>query len=192
MSISQHILVSGGMRQTGYIHHCWLPFLIQLLSDIHKDAFLCLFPCSTWKLSAQRSMGTTGGSVWLCAEPGSSQFQSFSVNSTWGLKFNLANIFFFFFPAVCTNMCWGIYCTFGDNDSEATLTYDDPDRGAIRAHRVKAGCNPSGNCCAGGPPDANSCDEYPFATTEEADQVQQINRCVPQTENSHKRATVIS
>ena len=89
-------------------------------------------------------------------------------------------------------MCWGIYCTFGDNDSEATLTYDDPDDRAMKARRVKAGCNPSGNRCAGGPPDANSCDEYPFATTEEADQVQQINRCVPQTENSRKRATVIS
>lgn len=87
---------------------------------------------------------------------------------------------------------WGIYCTFGDNGSDATLTYDDPDDRATRARRVKARCNPSGNHCAEGLPDANSCNEYSFATTKEADQVQQINRCVPQTENSCKRATVIS
>ena len=62
----------------------------------------------------------------------------------------------------------------------------------MRARMVKARCNPSGNHCTEGLPDANSCNEYSFATTKEADQVQQINRCVPQTENSCKRATVIS
>lgn len=83
-------------------------------------------------------------------------------------------------------MCWGIYCAFGNHDSEALLTYDAPDDVTARQRRISAGCNPSGNRCAGGPSDANSCDEYPFATTQEADQVAQINRCVPQTENSRE------
>ena len=141
VSIFQHILVSEGMRQTGY---CWLPFLIQLLLDIHKDVFLCLFPCSTWKLSVQRSMGTTRGSVWLCAD---AWYEAgpwlFSISTTFlsilPVFLNLILLKYFFFPAVCTNMCWGIYCTFGNNDSKATLTYDDPDKLRQLSHESTQG-----------------------------------------------------
>lgn len=83
-------------------------------------------------------------------------------------------------------MCWGMYCTFGDNDAGATLTYDAPDDATARARRVKSGCNPGENRCGGGPPDAKLCDEYLFASTSDADNVQQINRCLPQRENSRK------
>lgn len=89
-------------------------------------------------------------------------------------------------PSVCTNMCWGAYCS----GYEVTLHFDNPSDDTKSARRTKAGCKPNPNRC--NPPNNandplnNSCDEYPFASTENADEVQQSTRCVPGSENSSK------
>ena len=84
-------------------------------------------------------------------------------------------------PGACTNMCWGAFCSgYGEG-----LYYDKPNDATATARRNKAGCPSKGNrCCDDSPdPDGMSCDEYPFASTSNADQVQQVNRCIPPTEN---------
>ena len=99
----------------------------------------------------------------------------FSVNSTWDLKLDLTNFFNFLFFQLYVPTCAGGYtvllATMTPRLPSHMMTQTSWDNWAMRAHRVKAGCNPSGNHCTGGPPDANSCDEYSFATTKEADQV---------------------
>ena len=87
-------------------------------------------------------------------------------------------------PGACTNMCWGAYCA----GYEVSLSYDKgASQSTKRARRAKAGCG-SGNRCGDSSPDpeGSSCDEYPFASTLEADEVQQVNRCIPPEENSSK------
>ena len=86
-------------------------------------------------------------------------------------------------PSACTNMCWGAYCS----GYEVSLNFDNPDQGTKNARRTKAGCKPNPNRCNppnnGNDPANNSCDEYPFASTSNADDVQQSTRCIPESEN---------
>ena len=84
-------------------------------------------------------------------------------------------------PSVCTNMCWGAYCS----NYEVSLEFDNPSTDTKNQRRTKAGCKPNPNRCSGGDPNG-SCDEYPFASTSNADDVQQVTRCVPGSENSSK------
>lgn len=84
-------------------------------------------------------------------------------------------------PSVCTNMCWGAYCS----NYEVSLEFDNPSQDTKNQRRTKAGCKPNPNRCSGGNPNG-SCDEYPFASTSNADDVQQVTRCVPGSENSSK------
>lgn len=82
-------------------------------------------------------------------------------------------------PGACTNMCWGAYCSGYD----VTLSYDKPSASIKRGRREKAGCGRGNRCGDSSPdPDGSSCDEYPFASVEESDHVQQVNRCIPPSE----------
>lgn len=82
-------------------------------------------------------------------------------------------------PGACTNMCWGAYCS----GYEVSLSYDQASTPVKRARRAKAGCGRGNRCGDQSPdPDGGSCDEYPFASVSEADDVQQVNRCIPSSE----------
>lgn len=82
-------------------------------------------------------------------------------------------------PGACTNMCWGAYCS----GYEVSLSFDKPSKKVKRDRRAKAGCGKGNRCGDQSPdPDGNSCDEYPFASVQEADNVQQVNRCIPGSE----------
>ena len=75
-------------------------------------------------------------------------------------------------------MCWGSWCSdFGDGQIGMTLTYDAPSPDTTKA-RYNAACG-SISC-----DDDDSCDEYPFKSTSDADIEDRYARCVPQTENS--------
>ncbi|OWY57763.1 pretoxin hint domain protein [Alternaria alternata] len=94
---------------------------------------------------------------------------------------------------ICNNMCWGAYCTkpsFG-----ATLKYDryggtgkrDSDIG--KARQKSAGCLPRPNRCStsgGNPRAGENCDEYPFASTSDADKGGQVSKCVISRHNSRQ------
>ena len=82
-------------------------------------------------------------------------------------------------PNACANMCWGAYCS----GYEVSLNFDNPSQPTKDARRKKATCLPNPNRCSGGNPN-NSCDEYPFASTSNADDVQQVSRCVPAGDNN--------
>ena len=84
-------------------------------------------------------------------------------------------------PSVCTNMYWGAYCS----NYEVSLEFDNPSTHKKNQRRTKAGCKPNPNRCSGGNPNG-SCDEYPFASTSNADDVQAVTRCVPSSENNSK------
>ncbi|KAH7417761.1 deoxyribonuclease NucA/NucB-domain-containing protein [Cadophora sp. MPI-SDFR-AT-0126] len=105
------------------------------------------------------------------------------------LSFDCASI-----PEVCTNMCWGVHCTSGT--FSGTLTADPGASSSVKAARRRAaGCLPSPNQCsntAAGPNQGQglNCDEFPFASTREADQGGQNIRCVPTTQNSQQGGTI--
>ncbi|KAK4992344.1 hypothetical protein LTR66_006302 [Elasticomyces elasticus] len=94
---------------------------------------------------------------------------------------------------ICNNMCWGAYCTrpsFG-----VTLNYDryggtgnrNSDIG--KARQKSAGCLPRPNRCStkgGNPRAGENCDEYPFASTSQADQGGQVSKCVISRHNSRQ------
>ncbi|MCJ1430059.1 hypothetical protein MMC29_007974 [Sticta canariensis] len=99
-----------------------------------------------------------------------------------GLIFNCDDV-----PEICTNMCWGAYCT--EPTFGATLYYDKPDEPTKARRRTGAGCLPRPNRCSVGhnppyPISDYNCDEYPFASTSDADNGGQVNRCVPKGQNS--------
>lgn len=76
-------------------------------------------------------------------------------------------------------MCWGAYCTDqGDGAIGVTLTYDAPSAQTTNA-RYKAACQTPYNRCSGNG-DYNSCDEYPFKQTSDADIEDAVSRCVTQ------------
>ena len=90
-------------------------------------------------------------------------------------------------PGVCTNMCFGAYC----RGYEVALEYDKPSDATKTTRRNKAGCTKKNRCSGGNSPDPDgpSCDEYPFASTSNADEVQAVNRCVPVAEQNSKNFT---
>lgn len=74
-------------------------------------------------------------------------------------------------------MCWGAYCTDdGDGAFGVTLTYDAPSADTTNA-RYKEACQTPRNRCSGNG-DLNSCDEYPFKQTSDADLDAAVSRCV--------------
>ncbi|MCJ1266761.1 hypothetical protein MMC22_006646 [Lobaria immixta] len=92
-------------------------------------------------------------------------------------------------PGACTNMCWGAYCS----GYEVLLSFDKASKKVKRDRRAKAGCGKGNRCGDQSPdPDGNSCDEYPFASVEEADKVQQVNRCIPGSEQDSQGGTLSS
>ncbi|KAH0566175.1 hypothetical protein GP486_000428 [Trichoglossum hirsutum] len=88
---------------------------------------------------------------------------------------------------ICTNMCWGAYCTKGPRFG-VTFNWDKADKTTKRRRRRSAGCAPNPNRCSTKKnyPKGHSCDEYPFASVKEADQGGQVNRCVPADQNSRQ------
>ncbi|KAI9818359.1 MAG: hypothetical protein M1826_001381 [Phylliscum demangeonii] len=91
-------------------------------------------------------------------------------------------------PEICNTMCWGAYCTrpaFG-----TTLYYDKPSAATKSKRRTAAGCGSANRCSViGNPPNpiaGLNCDEYPFASTSNADRGGQVNRCVPKAQNDRQ------
>ncbi|QIX01353.1 hypothetical protein AMS68_006870 [Peltaster fructicola] len=94
---------------------------------------------------------------------------------------------------VCANMCWGAYCTrpsFG-----VTLNYDRYGGTGNRnsptgvARQKSAGCAPRPNRCStkgGNKKAGQNCDEYPFASTSDADKGGQVSKCVIIGHNSRQ------
>ncbi|KAI4655826.1 hypothetical protein J4E93_000541 [Alternaria ventricosa] len=94
---------------------------------------------------------------------------------------------------ICNNMCWGAYCTrpsFG-----VTLNYDryggtgNRDSAIGRARQRSAGCLPRPNRCStrgGNPRAGENCDEYPFASTSDADAGGQVTKCVINRHNDRQ------
>ncbi|KAG4430181.1 hypothetical protein IFR05_014340 [Cadophora sp. M221] len=95
---------------------------------------------------------------------------------------------------VCNNMCWGVHCTSGRFSK--TLTSDNSAAKTVKdARRRAAGCLPNPNQCsnsAAGPNNGKglNCDEFPFASTKEADLGGQNIRCVPSSENSKQGGAI--
>lgn len=86
---------------------------------------------------------------------------------------------------LCNNMCWGAYCTDqGDGPIGVTLTYDAPDDNTKDARYKKACQTPNNRCSGNG--DYNSCDEYPFKVTSDADIEDAVSRCVTQNAQSSR------
>ena len=90
-------------------------------------------------------------------------------------------------PGVCTNMCFGAYC----RGYDVSLNYDKPTDAKKTTRRNNAGCTKKSRCSGGNSPDPEgpSCDEYPFASTSNADDVQAVNRCVPVAEQNSRTPT---
>ncbi|KAI1808634.1 deoxyribonuclease NucA/NucB-domain-containing protein [Daldinia bambusicola] len=83
-------------------------------------------------------------------------------------------------PEVCHNMCFAIHC----KHKPKQLTWDDPLSSVSRRRRRSAGCGNPNRCNQKKFGKAGySCDEYPFASTKQADRGGQINRCVPEGQN---------
>ncbi|KAI1213380.1 uncharacterized protein F4807DRAFT_456724 [Annulohypoxylon truncatum] len=83
----------------------------------------------------------------------------------------------------CNTMCYGINCKFNTK----IYNYDNPSDSTKKTRRTRAGCtNGKGknkNPCKGNK-NGDSCDEFPFASTKEADTKQQFYRCVSANDNS--------
>ncbi|KAK5991703.1 hypothetical protein PT974_07736 [Cladobotryum mycophilum] len=100
-------------------------------------------------------------------------------------------------PEICTNMCWAVRCA--NPTFPQGLTFDFPPKSTKDARRKAAGCgrdnkcSPKGSGQTGhrGPPNV-SCDEYPFASTKEADSGQQVSRCVPVAEQNSQGGSLSS
>ncbi|KAI0117632.1 hypothetical protein F4776DRAFT_666282 [Hypoxylon sp. NC0597] len=83
----------------------------------------------------------------------------------------------------CNTMCYGVNCKFHTN----TYNFDAPTESTKSDRRKRAGCtNGKGknqNPCKDNK-NGDSCDEFPFASTKDADTKQQFYRCVPAGDNS--------
>ncbi|KAI1469391.1 deoxyribonuclease NucA/NucB-domain-containing protein [Daldinia caldariorum] len=88
-------------------------------------------------------------------------------------------------PEVCHNMCFAVHC----KHKPKQLTWDKPLYDVERKRRLSAGCGQNNRCSEKKlKKKGYNCDEYPFATTKQADRGGQINRCVPRSENSRQGA----
>ncbi|KAI0379782.1 hypothetical protein F5Y04DRAFT_282577 [Hypomontagnella monticulosa] len=96
---------------------------------------------------------------------------------------------------ICDNMCWGAYCT--EPSFGVTLNYDNyggsgDRKGSVGKSRTdSAGCTPNPNRCSTkhNPPNpkaGENCDEYPFASTKDADKGGQVTKCVISRHNSRQ------
>lgn len=90
-------------------------------------------------------------------------------------------------PEICTNICFAIRCA--ATRAPAALTFDAPSAAIKNARRSRGGCSRSSNRCGFGRTGPGhrkapheSCHEYPFASTQEADTGAQLSRCVPPAE----------
>ncbi|KAI1078362.1 hypothetical protein F5B20DRAFT_582289 [Whalleya microplaca] len=87
----------------------------------------------------------------------------------------------------CNTMCFGANCHF----NRTIYTFDNASDSQQSKRRTKAGCvrgkgkNPCENNPAG-----NSCDEFPFASTSDADTETQIYRCVKKNDNDSQGGQV--
>ncbi|SJX62993.1 uncharacterized protein SRS1_13816 [Sporisorium reilianum f. sp. reilianum] len=86
-------------------------------------------------------------------------------------------------PNICSNDCYAIQCA----GKPTTLHRDSAD---ATANRALTACK-SPNRCANNPSDSNSCDEYPYASSQEGG-AGSVTRCVPSTENSRQGGTLSS
>ncbi|KAK6953488.1 hypothetical protein Daesc_005793 [Daldinia eschscholtzii] len=86
-------------------------------------------------------------------------------------------------PEVCHNMCFATNC----KHKPKQLTWDKPRSSVEGKRRRTAGCGSNNRCSQKklGKKGFN-CDEYPFASSKQADRGGQINRCVPERENSRQ------
>ncbi|KAI1659582.1 deoxyribonuclease NucA/NucB-domain-containing protein [Daldinia decipiens] len=90
-------------------------------------------------------------------------------------------------PEVCHNMCYATNC----KHKPKQLTWDDPISSIERKRRQTAGCGGINRCSQKKLKKSGfNCDEYPFASTRNADRGGQINRCVPSTEN-HRQGSAL-
>ncbi len=90
-------------------------------------------------------------------------------------------------PEICSNMCYAVRCA--KPRFAQSLTFDFPDKNTTQARTKAAGCGSCNRCTEqgrgmvghrGAPND--TCFEYPFASTNEADGGHQVSRCVPASE----------
>lgn len=86
-------------------------------------------------------------------------------------------------PNICSNDCFAIQCA-----SHPTTLHRDS--ASASTHRAATACK-SPNRCANNPSDSNSCDEYPYASSQEGG-AGSVTRCVPATENSRQGGTLSS
>ncbi|SAM82111.1 uncharacterized protein UBRO_04400 [Ustilago bromivora] len=86
-------------------------------------------------------------------------------------------------PNICSNDCYAIQCA-----GKPTRLHRDSANASI--NRANTACR-SPNRCAGKPADSNSCDEYPYASSQEGG-AGSATRCVPSTENSRQGGTLSS
>ncbi|KAJ9479018.1 hypothetical protein PHBOTO_002492 [Pseudozyma hubeiensis] len=86
-------------------------------------------------------------------------------------------------PNICSNDCYAIQCA-----SKPTTLHRDSANAS--ANRAETACK-SPNRCSGNPDDSNSCDEYPYASSQEGG-AGSVTRCVPSTENSRQGGTLSS
>lgn len=86
-------------------------------------------------------------------------------------------------PNICSNDCYAILCA----GKPTTLHRDSAN---ASANRALTACK-SPNRCANNPSDSNSCDEYPYASSQEGGKGS-VTRCVPATENSRQGGTLSS
>ncbi|PWN47466.1 hypothetical protein IE53DRAFT_321165 [Violaceomyces palustris] len=86
-------------------------------------------------------------------------------------------------PNICSNDCYAIQCK-----GKPTTLHRDSENSSL--HRTQNACK-SPNRCSGNPDDSNSCDEYPFASSQEGG-AGAVTRCVPAHENSVQGGTLSS
>ncbi|KAI2782987.1 deoxyribonuclease NucA/NucB-domain-containing protein [Daldinia loculata] len=86
-------------------------------------------------------------------------------------------------PEICHNMCYATNC----KNQPKQLTWDKPRPSTESKRRRTAGCGSNNRCGKKKLMKTGfNCDEYPFASTRNADRGGQINRCVPERENSRQ------
>ncbi|OBS29451.1 hypothetical protein FPOA_03387 [Fusarium poae] len=80
-------------------------------------------------------------------------------------------------PDVCNNMCYGATC----KKLPTQLYWDQPEKPTRQRRSRNAGCGTTNKC-----DDGEQCDEYPFASTSNADDVKAVSRCVPTEQNRNQ------
>ncbi|EPQ52520.1 hypothetical protein GLOTRDRAFT_95418 [Gloeophyllum trabeum ATCC 11539] len=79
-------------------------------------------------------------------------------------------------PETCKNMCYGVNC----RNLPTRMTFDDPSAATKKQRRDDAGCTKP-NRCNGRTDGMTTCDEFPFASSQEGGG-NAVTRCVSQAE----------